>query len=177
MKDHHIDFLLLADIERMHFEPHRSAGIEFCPGRDAALRFTLIPSNPEKDPCGNREGLQCKTCATYSVSEEQGLFVDAYISQNVMLRVGKRVRLPFQPRGQTLIGVDGALEKGFRPRRYLCPADIRNLIEKVELELAHHTDRFLKLLRWRQGVDALGEVVKHRTLYWRMGEGNTPLPP
>jgi hypothetical protein len=150
----HIDFLPVARIEGMHFDPHRPNGIEFSVHGDAELRFFLAPSKPEQDACGHREGLECKTYTTHAASEEQALFVDAYNNHNTMLRVAEGLRLPFAPDGKPLIHAGGKFEKGYHPGRYVCPADIRALVERFEFELANHTDRFLKLLRWRQGIDA-----------------------
>ncbi len=176
-KDSHIDFLLYSYTKGLHFDPHRPEGIKFTPNDERGLRFVILPIHPEKDACGNREGLVCKTSATYSATTEQVLFVDSYNNLNTMLRVADDIALPFQPDGKILIGKDGIFKNDFHPRRYLCPADISQLLERVEDELAAKTDRFLKLLRWRQGFDALGEVVTHRALYWTIDDGDYPIAP
>ena len=176
-QDSHIDFVLVAHIEGMHFQPNRPEGIEFTPTGDCGPRFVLLPADPDGDACGHRSGLVCKVCATYPATKDQALFVDSYNNSKVMLRVADGIALPFQPKDKILIAGDGTYKEGFRPRRHLCPPDIFQLIERVESELASNADRFLKLLRWRQGIDAPGEVVKHRTLYWRIGDGEYPIAP
>lgn len=176
-QDTNIDFVLVTQVEGMHFQPHRPEGIEFTPAGVCGLRFVLRPADPNGDACGDREGLICKIYETYPATKDQALFVDSYNKRKMMLRVADGISLPFKPKDEILIGEDGTCKEGFHPRRYLCPPDISQLIELVESDLASKTDRFLKLLRWRQGIDAPGEVVRHRTLYWRVGEGEYPIAP
>ena len=89
-----------------------------------------------------------------------------------MLRVANGFSLPYKPEGEILINEDGQCEDGFYPRRYLYPSDIQLLIENAESELSSQAGKLLKLLRWRQGVDAPGEIMEHQTLYWKAEEGN-----
>ncbi len=176
-KDAYIDFVLVADVEGMHFQPHRPEGIEFIPAGDGGLRFVLRPTDPKVDACGHRNGIICKAYKSSPATKNQMLFVDSYSNRRVMLRVADGISLPFKPKDEILIAEDGSCKKGFSPRRHMCPSDITKLIETVESDLASQTDRFLKLLRWRQCIDAPGEVVRHRTLYWRVGEGEYPIVP
>ncbi len=94
-----------------------------------------------------------------------------------MTRVADGISLPFKPRDEILIFEDGSCAKGFSPRRDICPADIVELIQQVERDLAVEAERFLKLLRWRQNFDANSELITSKTLYWRVGEGEYPLAP
>lgn len=174
---HHIDFLLVANIEGMHFQPHRPKGIRFIPTGGSGSCFTLVPSDPHNDACGHRGGLDCKVYATHLATDEQSLFVDSYNNQNVMLRVSDGITLPFQPRDEVLISTDGVFKDGFHPRRHLCPQDIVDLIERAESELASSANRFLKLLRWRQAIDSPGEFIRHQSLYWRVDDGEYHLCP
>lgn len=176
-QESHIDFVLVAQIEGMHFQPHRPEGVEFMPTGDYGLRFVLLPEDPDHDGCGNRSGLVCKVYATYPTTKDQALFVDSYNKRNVMLRLADGIALPFQTKDEILIAEDGTFRKGFHPRRYLCPSDISLLLEHVKSELTFRANRFLKLLRWRQGIDAPGEVVSHGALYWRVGDGEYPIAP
>lgn len=173
----HIDFLLLSHIEGMFFNPHRAEGLEFKPVGDNNLRFVLRPADPERDACGSWGGLECKAYATYPATKDQAIFVDSYNNHKIMRRVADGITLPFKHAQEILIAEDGSCKDGFRPRRYLCPTDISQLIEVAETYLATQTDRFLKLLRWHQGIDAPGEVIKHKSLYWRVGEGDYPIAP
>ena len=175
--DTYIDFVLLADVEGICFQPNRPEGIEFTPSGDNSLRFDLRPTDPDGDACGSRKGLSCKVYKSYPATKDQVLFVDSYYNRKVMLRVADGISLPYKRKDETLIAEDGSCKEGFRPRRHMCPSDISKLVETVEFDLASKTDRFLKLLRWRQCIDAPGEVVKHRTLYWRVGEGEYRIVP
>lgn len=173
----HIDFVLVTHIKGMFFNPHRPEGFEFTPTGDCGLRFVLRPADPKGDACGNWSGLECKAFATCPVAKDQAMFVYSYNNRK-MLRLADGISLPFKPEKEILIAEDGSWKKGFRPRRYLCPPDILQLINRAESDLEAQTDRFLKLLRWRQGIDAPGEVVSHRTLYWKVGEGDEyPIAP
>jgi hypothetical protein len=171
----HIAFVLVTHIKGMFFNPLRPEGLEFKPVGDSGLRFILKPKN-HKDACGDWGGLECKTYATYPATKDQSIFVDSYNHRKIMTRVADGIALPFKSKihDRILLNEDGSFE-GYYPRRYLCPPDISKLIENVENDLALKTDRFLKLLRWRQGIDAPGEVVTHRTLYWKTGEGGEHL--
>jgi len=175
-EDSQIYFALVAHVEGMHFQPHMPEGIEFVPSSDCDLRFLLKPKDPEDDGSGHRMGMECKVYATYPATTEQARFVAAYNNQ-LMVRVADGTKLPLLSRGETLIAADGTFAKNFHPRRCLCPEYILELIQRAEGELALRVDRFLKLLRWRQGIDAPGEIVKHRSLYWRVGEGDYPCAP
>lgn len=173
----YIDFVLVTHINGMFFNPHRPEGLELTPTGDYGLRFVLRPADPENDACGHRLGLESKVYATYPATKDQEMFVDAYNNRKVMLRLADGISLPYKPENEILIAEDGSWKKGFRPRRYLCPPDIFQLINRAESSLADQTDRFLKLLRWRQGIDAPGEVISHRALYWKVGEGDYPVAP
>ncbi len=176
-KDTYIDFILVADVKGMHFQPHRPEGIEFTPAENDGLRFVLQPTDPDSDACGYRKGLTCKVSKSYPATKDQILFVDSYNNREVMLRVADGISLPFKPKNEILIAEDGSCKKGFSPRRYMCPSDISKLIKTVESDLVSKTDRFLKLLRWRQCIDAPGEVVKCPALYWRVDEGEYLIAP
>ncbi len=173
----HIDFLFVAQVEGMHFHPCRPEGIEFTPVDDGSLRFVLRPTKPDTDACGNRAGLTCKVFKTYPATEEQVLFVDSYNNRRVMLRVADGILLPFKKKDEILLADDGTCKEGFLPRRYLCPNDISKLIDLAESDFTSKTDRFLKLLRWRQGIDAPGDVLRDRALYWRVGAGKYLIAP
>lgn len=169
VKDNKIEFLLIAQIQGIVFNPLLPKGLEFKPDGDSGLRFVLMPANSE-DAHGGFHGLECKVYGYYEAKREQIQFVDSY-KNNVMLDVADNIELPFKPKDKILIEKDGSYAKGFRPKRYLCPEDIAELVSSAEIELADKMDRFLKLLRWRQGVYTPGEVIKYQALYWRVGEG------
>ncbi len=172
----YIDFVLVTETKGMFFNPHRPDGLEFIPSLES-VRFILRPIDPEGDACGSRKGLVCKLYATYPATKEQSDFVDSYNNHRMMLRVADDISLPYKPKEEILIDENGKYKEHFHPRRHLCPPDICQLIEIVESDLASKTNHFLKLLRWRQGIDAPGEVIEHRSLYWKVGEGEYPLAP
>lgn len=172
-----VDFVLVTHTKGIFFNPHRPEGLEFIPSTEPGLRFVLRPSDPDGDACGNWKGLECKIYSSYPVTKEQYEFIVTYNNQRVMLRVADDISLPYKPKEEILINEDGQCKDGFSPRPYLCPSDIRQLIENVESELSSQTGKILKLLRWRQGVDAPSEIMEHRSLYWKVGEGDYPLAP
>lgn len=173
MTNLHIDFLLNVDAEGIHFGPHRPEGIEFIPKEGDSLRFVLYPDDLNEF----FKKLICKVYKSYGVTENQAVFVDSFNTRRVMCRVAENISLPYKPEDRILIDEDGAWVDGFSPRRYLCPLDIQKLIEDVEAELLFNANRFFKLLRWRQNCDAPSEILKHYTLYWRVGEGDYHLVP
>ncbi len=172
----HVDFVLESKLQGMHFNPHRPEGLEFKPDGDNGVRFILKPASSD-DACGFSGGLECKVYATYKVTEAQFDFIDAYSKHKKVLRVADEFTIPYKRNNDTLIAADGSCKNGFSPRRYLCPQDISELIVSVESDLTTKIDRFLKLLRWRQGVAAPGEVVQSSALYWRVDSGDYPSVP
>ncbi len=175
-KDTHIEFVLTAKIQGMVFNPHRPEGLEFKPEGETEPRFVLMPASPE-DAHGNSHGLECKVYASYKACSEQIKFVDSY-KNKVMLRVAESIELPFKPMKNVLIAKDGSCAEGFRPDRYLCPEDIATLVSSAETDLTYKMNRFLKLLRWRQGVYSPSEIVQYQSLYWRVDEDHySPAPP
>jgi hypothetical protein len=177
IQESYIDFVLVTYTKGIFFNPHKPEGLEFIPSTEPRLRFVLKPKDPERDACGNSLGLECKVFATYPATKEQSMFVDSYNNHRVMLRVADNISLPYKRNEEILIDENGNYKEAFHPRRHLCPSDICQLIELVESELVTKTDNFLKLLRWRQGIDASGEMIDHYALYWRVGEGNYPGAP
>ena len=172
-----IEVALVALVNGMRFDRERPEGIEFDPESGDGLRFKLLPRNSTEDATGHRTGLECKAYASLPATEEQLAFVSAYNDRGVMLRVADDIELPYCCKDEELISADGAFKESFHPRRYFCPNDIVELIETAETRLGQHVNRFLKLIRWRQGVDAPGEVVEHRTLYWKVGGSEYPIAP
>jgi hypothetical protein len=161
-----INFLLISDVKGLHFHFERPEGIEFKPKSDCDLHFSLKPNDPKEDAFGHHQGLVCRLYATYSVTEEQLSFVKSLINDKKVPRFADGISLPFKPMDKVLIATDGTLDDGYLLRRYFCPSDIINMIEFAESDLSTKTDRFLKLLRWRQNFNAPGEVIRHSTLYW-----------
>ncbi len=172
-----IEFALVASVNGMRFDRERPEGIEFNRAQEENLRIKLLPRDPAEDATGHQSGLECKAYSSLPATEEQIAFVSAYNGGRVMLRIADGIELPYCLNEEELITKDGAFKKTFHPRRYLCPADIVELIETAESRLSQHVGRFLKLIRWRQGVDAPGEIVNSCTLYWRVGGSVYPIAP
>lgn len=173
MNKEYIDFVLVANIEGMHFQPHRPEGFEFKPNSDEEVRFILKPTDPEKDASGHWLGLTCKACKSYPASKDQILFVDAYNYKRKMLGVAESITLPLKRKrsDETLIFEDGTYCDGFHPRKHMCPTDMVELLNQVSSDLFTSVNRFVKLLRWRQLCDAPGELINHSSLYWRVDDG------
>jgi hypothetical protein len=172
-----ISFVLVTHFEGMHFNKEMANGIEFLPLEENAVRFILQPTEPDEDASGHRNGLTCKVYKSYSATKAQMLFVDSYNNKRVMIDIADGISLPYKPKDDILIFEDGTIVEGFSPRRYLCPGYITELIELAESELSENVDRFLKLLRWRQCCESLGEGLKYSSLYWKVGEGDYPIAP
>ena len=176
-----VEFVLIGEVRGMHLDPDQLGGIEFDTGSEDGLRIKLLPPNKEKNANYCSEGLVFKTWASIPATEEQVAFVREYNDHDVMLRVTDDISLPYFRNGEIRLGKDGGFDKSFHPRRYLCPSDIVTLIERAESHLWEETNRFLKLLRWRQGVDSPNEMIENTSLYWKAAagaeEGNFPLAP
>lgn len=63
-EDSNIDFILVAQIEGIHFDQERPQGVKFSPNNETYLHFSLIPADKD-DLIGRYRGLTCKACATY----------------------------------------------------------------------------------------------------------------
>jgi hypothetical protein len=167
----HIKFLLQATIDGMCLNSIPPEGLEFIPPGTCDLRFVLTPEATKDASSCYGGGLLCKVYKSYPATVSQVMFVESLNNDNKMVRVAEGISLPFSESDRLLISEDGSCTKGFFPRRHQCPSDISELIYKVELELIAHTNRFLKLLRWRQGADAPAELIAQTALYWEVGEG------
>jgi hypothetical protein len=173
----YIDFVLISDIQGIHFHYERPEGIEFKPKSDCGFHIVLKPIKPDDDASGHRKGLICKAYATYPATYEQVHFVDSYNNRKLIINNNDGITLPYTWNDKILIAENGEFCDGFHPRRYLCQKDINQMIKVVESDLSLKTDRFLKLIRWRQNFDSPERVVRHQTLYWRVGEGVYPIAP
>lgn len=71
----YIDFVLISDLQGMHFHYERQEGIEFKPTSECGLHIVLKPNKPDDGGSGHRQELICKTYATYLATEEQVHFV------------------------------------------------------------------------------------------------------
>jgi len=168
---------MTAEVEGMHFEPHTKDGISISLPSEEDTFFTLRPSKPEEDACGNRMGLTCRVGLTYPVTDEGYEFARALITEGKARRIHSSMTLPFKEDGATKIDRNGFLAEGFRLRVNHCPEDITELLQIVNRKLSFAMDRTLRLLRWHQGVDALSALAPHKTLYWRVAPGDYPIAP
>jgi len=176
-QDSLIDFVLVTSVDGLYFNPAKPQGIDFIPYLDKGFRIVLLPTQPDGDAFGSNMGLTCKVYKSFPATNEQILFVNSYINKSKILRLAEGISLPYISNEKTLIFHDGTFGEGYRPRRYLCPSDILSLLEIAETELSEKVDRFLKLLRWRQYCDSPGDIIKHKSLYWKVGQGDYSLAP
>lgn len=175
--DSAIEFVLVSNVDGLHFEPHRPDGFEFIPSTGLGLRIVLKPRDPESDACGNRLGLECKVFSTLPSTKDGVRFVERFINEHVLDRHADDVVLPFELNGKHLIDACGTFEPTRRPHRNFCPSDVADLIHRAETTLEVETERFLRLIRWRQGIDAPGEMISSKALYWRVGNCDYSIVP
>jgi hypothetical protein len=172
-----IEILVLAQIEGMHFQPHSKEGLSVNLPGEGDRRFTLRPSEPEKDACGNLLGLEGLVTAQYEVTEGIFEFVGTLIADQTLTRTHSDMTLPFEEEGTTKINEDGSLVKGFGLYTKHCPEDVVELLQSAKSELSGALDRALGILRWRQGVDAPSILAPDKSLFWRVGPGVYSLAP
>lgn len=176
-QNHKINFALVSRIKGIRFSQLLSDGIEFIPSSEPRLRFTLKPIDSENDADGTWKGHECKLYVSYPATNDQVKFAELYNDHGVMHRVSDEVSLPYEVDKKIYIDKDGRCRENYSPRRNLCPADIQKLLETAETEMVAETVKFLRLLRWRQGIDAPAEIVEHYSLYWTTKDKKYPLAP
>lgn len=164
-----VEFILKAEIRGLGFNSESLGEINFKPNNESNFRIVLEHVD-ENDNNNFFTKLICKAYNRYSVTKEEFDFIKNYSRERKVTRISKEYTIPFKPNTKVLIGEDGACLEGFSLRRYLCPEDIVSLIDIAEKELSSKIERFLALIRWRQGVTLPAEAAENRILYWRDGE-------
>lgn len=172
MPNYKIYFLFAAKTKGIFFNPLRPEGIDFTPLNEVGARFVLRPSNPESNHFQSWKELDYNVAISLSATKEQYNFVASLHKNGVLTRVAEGISLPCIFNETTLINEAGECRKNFIPYRYLCPSDICEILDCAEKELNSKSTKFLKLLRWRQGIDAPSEILESHSIYWKVDEDN-----
>lgn len=108
-----LQFMSLAWIEGLSFNPANPRGIHLKKlGRDA-IHINLAPQAPEDDPFGHRRGLECKVRRSYEVASNLHHFVDKLNARVLVPYPGVNLKLPHVGRRGELIAADGTLTDGY----------------------------------------------------------------
>ena len=165
-----VGFQLNAVVRGAIFNPGRPEGLRFNTGSPNHLSFTLKPS--ERDPHGfGYSGLNYRVRAELPASAATIEFVRALIAGRYEPFGDPPLPLPLTLNDRTVIAADGTIQEGFGLRHELAPLEVRQLLDLAEADLEGARDRFLSLLRWRQGAVAADKLVEYSSLYWRVDPG------
>jgi hypothetical protein len=167
-----IDFLLMGTLHGFFFNPQRPEGLEFIAGPPKPLNVRVAPANPETDGGGLHRGLVCRVLTSRSVAPNLCAFVEQLINRKFERSADSPVSLPLIVRGEVKIDENGHIADGFSVPFELYPTALQTACDDVFRELHDGLERFLKLLRWQQEIDAPHRLFDFEpSLYWRVAEG------
>lgn len=172
----HIGFQLDAVVRGAIFNPARPEGLRFEAGPPFNLCFSLKPADDDPHGFGDT-GLEYLVRAEIPTSPDVLAFVRSLIAGRYAPFGDPAISLPLIVDDRTLIAADGIIHSGFSLRRELCPLEVQDLLRQAESILEAARDRFLSLLRWRQGALAADKLVQHSSIYWRVEPGPAYLVP
>src|ERR1700730_12012539 len=171
-EDRNIDFLLTGTLEGFFFNPHRPEGLQFTAGPPNPLDVRVAPEKPDTDGGGFHHGLNSRALLSRSVPAKLATFVEQLINRKFEWPDEPLVQLPLVTHGSVQIDATGHITEGFSVPFDLYPSDLQRVRDDVFRELHAGLERFLKLLRWQQEIDAPHRLFDFEpTLYWRVAEG------
>jgi hypothetical protein len=171
-QERNVDFLLMGTLRGFFFNPYRPEGLQFTAGPPKSLNVSVVPAKPDTDGGGFGHGLKCRVLTSRSVASNLCSFVEQLINRKFDWSANSSVKLPFIERGEVKIDEAGRIMEGFSVPFELYPPPLQTVCDDVFLELHDGLERFLKLLRWQQEIDAPHRVFDFEpALYWRVAEG------
>jgi hypothetical protein len=165
-----IGIQLNARVSGAIFNPALPEGLSFDAGPPFNLQFRLRPNENDADGFG-RSGLDYRVRAELPASADAIGFVRALNARRYEPYGNHLTPLPLVLNDEVMIAADGAIKDGFFPRCEMCPSEVQHLIGQAEALLESARDRFLSLLRWRQGAVASDKLVEYSSIYWRADPG------
>jgi hypothetical protein len=169
-EERNIDFLLTGTLEGVFFNPFRPEGLQFTAGPPNPLNVRVAPEKPDSDPGGFQHGLNCRSVTSRSVPTKLANFVEQLIHRK--FDWPDEPLVPLIEREQVQIDAAGNIAEGFSVPFDLYPSALQEVCDDVFRELREGLERFLKLLRWQQEIDAPHQVFEFEpALYWRVAEG------
>lgn len=168
VKSKHIHFVLEKRLVGQRFGHRELTKIDYSPEPEQSLRFTVTPPTTEDD---YERALELKTYLSVEVSDAIWDFVDAYLSERVLIRTNSSITLPYLVGGSVVLDRNGAFPERVSPSLFTCPEDIIEFLEGVKQRLNAYADRFTKLMRWRQGYPANDDEASNAmgSLFWNVG--------
>jgi hypothetical protein len=172
-----IDFLLEGTLRGFFFNPHRPEGLKFTAGPPRPLNVSVTPKKPDTDGGGFHYGLKCRVLTSRSVASGLCTFIAHLIDRKFEPSADNPVELPLVQRGEIKIDETGHIADGFSVPFELYPPALQTVCDEVFRELRTGLERFLKLLRWQQEIDAPHRVFDFEpALYWRIADGHRAKP-
>jgi hypothetical protein len=161
-----VKFMSVARVHGLMFNPARPSGIKLRRSGHQPVTATLTPSNPETDPFGHRQGLECKLSRSYPINESIFRFIDRLNSRVFTPYPAMTITLPHRSSRGELIATDGAISEGYRLPFKHFPDELKTLCNKSSSELSFETRRFLNLITWFFNTSHVHNPVDHVHLYW-----------
>jgi hypothetical protein len=166
-----VTFLLVSSLKGLCFNPHRTDGLVFQAER--GIRVAVRSTNAADSSREGFDNLECKTSGVFPATQEEASFVGGLLQGRYIAITGAPVRLPVRVQGEERIDRDGQiLVKGPIPFR-MYPIGVQRLWTLARDALTRTQERFLRLLRWSQGIDGPHDLYESEPhLYWNV----TPAP-
>jgi len=161
-----VNFMSLAHITGLTFNPAQPLGIRLRRSGRRPVTATLIPSHPEHDPFGHRQGLECKLSRSYPIDEFLFQFIDRLNSRIFTPYPGMTITLPHMGSRGELIARDGAISEGYLLSWKHLPNELKTICKSSLDELTMETQRLIKLITWFFNTSHVHDPVRHISLYW-----------
>jgi hypothetical protein len=168
-----LDFLLLASLQGVFFNPHRPEGLKIFHPSTTGLTLEIKPNKPDEDGSGLHHGLMCRAqLLGVTVPADEWSFIDALINRRFQPYPSMPIELPLVAYGKEQISAAGIIRKGFGFPFELCPPAVQALAKRVAADMSAEAVKVIKLLRWQQNIDGPHwPFSDHPPLYWRTSEG------
>src|SRR5215831_5945198 len=165
----HIAFLLQAPLNGVIFNPGRADPLRF--SCDSPAVHLSVRSNDTGPGFGS---LLCSVHCEIPASADQLAFVVGLQQRIYVCVAGAPIAtLPVVVNGKELIDASGQITEGILIPMDLFPADLQRTCREVRARLIELQERFVRLIRWRQDVDAPHLITNYPSnLYWSAQGGN-----
>jgi len=149
-----IKFLSISSLdESIIFNPGRTTPLTFqCD--DPPIKVSIRSESREGRGFPGIYDLVCRLECEIPVDSNLASFVEGLEREVYVPVPGAPLSVPLELKGKTLIDAEGKIQAGIELFMEHCPPPLEELCNRVLQMLMDQQNRFLRLLRWRQNIDA-----------------------
>jgi hypothetical protein len=148
-----IRFLLYSQLQDIMFNPARKEPLEFtC--EDPEINLSIRSEPIGNDLHSGFRNLVCKVTCELPADSDLVEFVQGLENGRYIAVPGAPLRLPVYSKGVEYIDSSGNILAGTPIFAEHCPPSLQELCSQVRTRLEERQERFLRMLCWRQNIDA-----------------------